>query len=257
MGGVSFSPGARYELKYLVPATTVTVLRSFVTAFLPPDRFMLRGPYRISSLYLDSPDLRLYRQTLTGEKNRFKLRVRTYSDDPNDPAFLEVKRRVDAAVFKERVCIERSRAQTLVSGSSDWGLGLPPDLLAQAFRFSSLVSLCGACPSVRVRYRREAYEAPAGEPLRITFDTDIEYATTELTDLSHMLPSWTPTTVEGVVFEIKFTERYPMWVADLIRAFGLQRRSVPKYVLCVEHARKGKSPAAAQVARGLHLVQRA
>jgi hypothetical protein len=256
MGGVSFSPGVRYEFKYLVPPATLTVLRSFVTAFLPPDRFMRGGPYRISSLYLDSPDLRLYRQTLTGEKNRFKLRVRTYSDDPDDPAFLEVKRRVDAAVFKQRVCVERRRAEKIVIGSSDWSVGLPPDLLAQVFRFSSLVSVCGAGPCIRVRYRREAYEAPAGEPLRITFDTDLEYATTQLTDLSQTRPSWTPTPVEGVVFEIKFSEHYPMWVADLIRGFELQRRSVPKYVLSLEHAREGRSPLPTQVARDLHLLER-
>ena len=42
---------------------------------------------------MDSDDLRLYYQTVGGEKDRFKLRVRTYSDRPNAPTFFEVRRR--------------------------------------------------------------------------------------------------------------------------------------------------------------------
>ena len=39
--------------------------------------------------------------------------------------------------------------------------------------------------------------------------------------------------MSGVVLEVKFTSTFPRWVADLIRRFDLQRRSVPKYVLCL------------------------
>ena len=46
--------------------------------FTEPDNFaaLCKGyRYPICSLYLDSPDLALYRQTVAGEKDRFKLRV--------------------------------------------------------------------------------------------------------------------------------------------------------------------------------------
>jgi hypothetical protein len=35
--------------------------------------------------------------------------------------------------------------------------------------------------------------------------------------------------------EIKFTERYPWWVQQFIRAFGLKQQAVPKYVWSVDH----------------------
>ena len=57
--------------------------------------------YRICSLYIDSPQLFLYNQTVLGEKNRFKLRIRFYDDDPAHPAFLEIKRRVTDVILKE------------------------------------------------------------------------------------------------------------------------------------------------------------
>jgi hypothetical protein len=39
---------------------------------------------------------------VAGEKARFKLRVRTYSDDPSSPAFFEVKEKTNKVVSKRR-----------------------------------------------------------------------------------------------------------------------------------------------------------
>ena len=43
------------------------------------------------------------------------------------------------------------------------------------------------------------------------------------------------TPVSGSILEIKFTEMYPGWVRDLVRAFGLKQQAVPKYVMSVDH----------------------
>ena len=53
------------------------------------------GPdgYRVCSLYLDTPQLALYRQSKDGIKNRYKLRIRFYDEDADGPAFLEIKQR--------------------------------------------------------------------------------------------------------------------------------------------------------------------
>jgi hypothetical protein len=40
--------------------------------------------------------------------------------------------------------------------------------------------------------------------------------------------------LEGVVLELKFTDRRPNWMIELSNVFNLQRTSVPKYVMCVE-----------------------
>ena len=39
----------------------------------------------------------------------------------------------------------------------------------------------------------------------------------------------------GSIIEIKFTERFPGWVHDLVRVFGLKQQPVPKYVLSVDY----------------------
>ena len=94
---------SRFECKYLISPVLVPALRKIIRPFTRPDPFaaLVEGyRYPICSLYLDSDDLRLYQQTVGGEKNRFKLRVRSYSDDPASHVFFEVKSKVNNIVRK-------------------------------------------------------------------------------------------------------------------------------------------------------------
>jgi len=230
---------SRFECKYMINPAAVPAMREFIQPFMMPDHYAARwenNRYEISSLYLDSPDLKLYQQTVGGEKNRFKLRVRTYDDEPDTPAFFEVKRKVNNIVSKRRVGIDRGdAAKFLESGAGDWMGKLSPDAVDDLDYFSLHSGLAGARPVVRVRYTREAYEARAGDPLRITIDTDLMHAVTLDHDLRHADGRWVTTPVAGSILEIKFTERYPEWVSDLVKAFGLKQQPVPKYVLSIDH----------------------
>ena len=68
---------ARYELKYIVSESQARAIRAYVEAYLPPDQHMNTADgYLVSSLYLDSPDLELYRQTATGHRDRASHRGR-------------------------------------------------------------------------------------------------------------------------------------------------------------------------------------
>jgi len=229
---------SRYECKYLVSPTLVEDLRGFIDPFMVPDPHAYRSPehrYPICSLYFDTLDLELYRQTTAGEKNRFKLRVRSYSDDPETPVFLEVKRRVNDVVLKRRAKLIREDAvAVLADGTSGWPEGCSSDPLADLDFFNGHLTVAAARPFLKVRYLREAYEATGGDPLRVTFDTDIEWLPTSAVDFQSGVTGWIPTPVPGVVLEIKFTDRYPAWVGEMIRAFGLRKQSVAKYVLSVD-----------------------
>jgi hypothetical protein len=108
------------------------------------------------------------------------------------------------------------------------------ELLADLEFFTGHVTVASARPFLRVRYIREAYESVGGDPLRITLDTDLAWLPTSTADFKLEAEGWIPTPVAGTVLEIKFTDRYPGWVGEMIRAFDLQRRSVAKYVLSVD-----------------------
>jgi len=175
-------------------------------------------------------------QTVGGEKNRFKLRIRTYDDDPGSPVFFEVKRKVNNIVSKRRVAVSREDADRFMkSGGGGWTDHLSAEAVDDLDYFALHTELTDARPVVRVRYVREAYGARGGDPVRITIDTDLMHAVTLDTDIRHHSGRWVTTPVNGSILEIKFTERYPEWVTDLVKAFGLKQQPVPKYVLSVDH----------------------
>ena len=94
----------RFELKYLVNEDVALAMRDFVRSYLVPDEFASKSAdfsYPNHSLYLDSDDLRIYWDVINGNKNRYKLRLRYYDDNPAAPVFFEIKRRSDNAILKE------------------------------------------------------------------------------------------------------------------------------------------------------------
>jgi hypothetical protein len=229
---------SRYECKYLIPPPLVDEIRRFIEPFMVPDvhaRRSIGNRYPICSLYFDTLDLHLYRQTAAGEKNRFKLRVRSYSDDPATPVFLEVKRRVNNVILKSRARLPREAAVAILDeGDSGWLVSCARELLEDLEAFSGYVTIAAARPFMRVRYQREAYESLGGDPLRITLDTKIAWLPTSTVEFGLNGKGWIPTPVPGTVLEIKFTDRYPAWVGEMIRTFGLNQQSVAKYVLSVD-----------------------
>jgi hypothetical protein len=177
----------------------------------------------------------LYQQTVGGEKDRFKLRIRTYTDDPSRPAYLEVKRKLNNVVHKRRAGVPRDHVARVLNRAVLDLSWLPPEDQADSEYFCSYLALTEARPLIRVKYMREAYAADGNEPVRITIDSNLMHAITLNDNLSHAEGRWTATPVRGVIVEIKFTERFPWWVQDFIRTFGLHQRAVPKYVWSVDH----------------------
>src|SRR6266478_882465 len=80
----------RFELKYLIPEETALLVRDFVRSYLQMDEYSVGRPnysYPVHSLYLDSQQLKLYWDTINGNKNPFKPRLPYYSTSPHTPVF--------------------------------------------------------------------------------------------------------------------------------------------------------------------------
>ncbi len=238
-GGSSSSllAAGRLECKYLVDPMLVPSLRHFVQTLARTDPLATALPdhrYPVCSLYLDTQDLRFYWQYKRGERSRFKLRARTYSDDLAAPVFLEVKWRVNRLVAKQRAVLTRDEARSVLEHRTDGRIAqrLPARCALDAF--TTDLALTSARPIVRVKYKREAYVATGPVPARITFDTCLECQPTFDPTLSHTGGHWLPVPLREVVVEIKSVERFPAWIEDMIRAFGLVQQPCCKYALSVE-----------------------
>jgi len=168
------------------------------------------------------------------EKNRFKLRIRTYGNLPTDPAFMEIKKRMNQVIAKDRFRVERPQAKSFLDWSREnWDGPLEINHGIDS-RFVDSVVKIRAVPIVQVKYLREAFESRSGDPVRITFDTQLKTRVSHQGSLSTQGDDWLPVPQEGTILEIKFSERFPSWVQRLVDTFSLQQRSVAKYVMSVD-----------------------
>jgi len=237
--------GSRYELKYVIPESLVRPLRGFLSAYLVPDEHAdpeNNWEYEVHSLYLDSPALELCRATVCGHKNRYKLRIRFYDVAGDSPVYFEIKRRVSEVILKQRAKVRRSVVKELLDGrwpqadhlANGHGDGAWGEELGALERFCQLRDRIGARGKVFVSYMREAHVTPSDNALRVTFDRAIcGRAYRGAFDMARArAPVYPP--IEGVVLELKFTDRFPVWMREMVRVFDLERRSMAKYVTCIQ-----------------------
>lgn len=238
MLGSSYLPN-RFERKYVISEEKAAAIHALIRNHAQPDAYLTPdrpNGYPVYSLYLDSPRLSLYNAAAQGMKNRFKLRIRYYDDRPDGPIFPEIKRRLDQVVHKQRVGIKREKITDLLQGVTP----TRSDLINARQEFGALEEFCRLCraleaiPTLIVGYHRQAYIDSITGTCRVTFDRNLrarafdefEGLTANLQPARHQDP--------GVILEMKYVDRLPQWMQRIIRLFGLERQSVPKYGWSVE-----------------------
>ena len=101
----------RFEFKYQMPLDFVEGIIPELLKYMDFDPFAQKFPdhgYTVASLYFDSVGLDCYYQKLAGVRTRKKLRIRFYPENgltPETKVFLEIKRKYDAVVVKDRLAL--------------------------------------------------------------------------------------------------------------------------------------------------------
>ena len=226
----------RFELKYIISEEVALAVRDFVASYLELDEFGATLPkfsYPVHSLYLDNSQLSLYRSTINGDKNRFKLRLRFYENRPDAPVFFEIKRRMNNTISKQRGGVRRDAVDALLAGqlpSPNHLISKEPKQAVALQNFCRLMTNLQATPKAHIAYLREAWISRMDNSVRVTMDRDVmcdpEPTARLETDLIQ------PMAVFGnkVVLELKFTNRFPDWFKELVRVFGLMQCGAAKYV---------------------------
>lgn len=225
----------RFELKYIVKEDVALAVRNFVSSYLAIDEYGATQPnlsYAVHSLYLDSDQLLTYWHTINGNKNRYKLRMRFYENQPAAPVYFEIKSRVNDAILKQRGAVRREAVDWILAGhlpepahlvSSD------PKQLVALQRFSQIMNEIHAKPKAHVSYFREAWISRHSNSVRVTMDRDVKCDPEPSSRLSGQMNN--PVCVFGrsVVLELKFTGRFPDWFREMVRIFGFAQCSAAKY----------------------------
>lgn len=227
---------SRYELKYIIPSALALRVRDFVRQYLDLDEFSIGQPddsYPIHSLYLDSDDWKIYRRTINGDKNRFKLRIRYYTENKKVPVFFEIKRRMKDVILKQRAGVRSGAVEELLTGQMPRPEQLIhpcPEDFQSIQDFQRLMLELNAGPKMQVTYDREAYVNNFNNEVRLTLDRHIRCVRRDA--WIHTLDTTDAyvCTDDVVVLELKFTRRFPNWYRDLVEAFDLPQTGAAKYV---------------------------
>jgi hypothetical protein len=226
---------SRFELKYLLSEEKALRVRDFVQCHIGLDEYSVGKPnfsYQVHSLYLDSDELKTYWDTINGNKNRFKLRLRYYDASPGSPVFFEVKRRMDSCIMKQRGGVRNERVQWLFSGHHPEAgdlLSKAPKQMVALQRFCQLMQEIRATPKVHIFYMREAYVSD-DDSHRVTMDRRVLAEPNPAGVIkTHMEAPYTTLGDGVVILELKFTNRFPNWYRELIEMFNLMQCGAAKY----------------------------
>lgn len=229
----------RFEHKYRISEAKAQQIRFFVQNYLDCDSYGRTQPdlsYPVHSLYLDSPFLKTYQDTINGNRNRYKLRIRYY-DYEDTPVFFEIKRRHNKVIRKNRSQVHRRFVKDLMNGhlpTYDHLIHKVPEQLHALEQFCYLQNQLQASPVLHVSYFREAYELEHSNAVRVTFDRYVQSSIQHELKLTSEMPKPLSTFGDTVILELKFTDRYPLWLQELTQLFHLRQESAAKYVDSIE-----------------------
>ena len=211
----------RYEKKYLLTKTEYEQLMSVIKEKLVPDKY---GKNTLCSLYLDTPDFLLIRNSIDAVSYKEKLRMRSYGIPGRDkPLFFEIKKKYKRVVYKRRVSMTVEQAVEYIE------TGVPPfesqimreiDYLMQFYRQPK--------PNVCILCDREAFFSKDDSEIRLTFDANLRYR--------YGFPS-NENIGEGIpiiendkyIMEIKTPGAMPLWLVHALSEYKIYPRSFSKY----------------------------
>ncbi|MHC4131979.1 MAG: VTC domain-containing protein [Planctomycetota bacterium] len=231
----------RYEMKYVISESKAAAIQNFIRPYIELDRFSKLQPdgfYPIVSLYLDSNNMQLCIESLRGVLKRFKLRIRSYSDNSEYPRFFEIKRRSNRVIIKSRARVRTQDVPNLLEGRYLPPIGNYKQDIDAIRQFQLYMRSVHAKSKVLIKYQRCAYEGKMHNRVRVTFDKNLCY---KVSSDPHVLLAgsgwqYNSATLRNVILEIKFTGRYPAWLERMASAFGLRQRSMSKYASSIKQA---------------------
>jgi hypothetical protein len=173
---------------------------------------------------------------VNGDKYRFKLRLRYYSDHPDTPVFFEIKRRMKDIILKQRGGVKQSAVPLLLNGhfpSPDLMVSRDPKGLVSVQKFIQLMTELHAKPKSHIYYKREAYVSDNDE-VRVTMDRDV-FSEPNLSPCIKVKMTNAVHSYKGfVILELKFTNRFPNWFRELVRMANAMQTGAAKYLSGVQ-----------------------
>ena len=211
----------RYEKKYLLNRTDYERLMYVIKDKLIPDA---HGKNTLCSLYLDTPDYLLIRNSIDAISYKEKLRLRSYgAPGQEETLYFEIKKKYKKVVYKRRVSMTPSEAAEYIETGVmpfDSQIMREIDYLMRFYRQPK--------PNVCILCEREAYFAEENADVRLTFDQNLRYrfGFPTVDNIDEGTPILDR---DKFILEIKTPGAMPLWLAEALSECKIYPRSFSKY----------------------------
>ena len=211
----------RYEKKYLLNKTEYEKLMSLIRDKLVPDE---HGENTLCSLYLDTPDFLLIRNSIEAVSYKEKLRLRSYGVPGQEKTlFFEIKKKYKRVVYKRRVSMTPAMAAEYIESGVmpfDSQIMREIDYLMKFYRQPK--------PNVCILCERGAFFAEESAEVRLTFDKNLRYRYGFPT-ADNIGEGYPILDNDKYILEIKTPGAMPLWLARALSECKIYPRSFSKY----------------------------
>ena len=211
----------RTEKKYIITLNQRKKLLDAIRDHIREDEY---GESTICSLYFDTDSYRMIRTSMEKPVYKEKLRLRSYSTPKHDSnVFLELKKKYNGVVYKRRRTLKYDTAMEYINSGE-----LPDDSQIMHEIDWAMKYYDGLKPKMFIAYDRTAYYCKTDRDLRITFDRNVRFRSTDL-DLAKGSFGEVILDRQSCIMEIKALKSMPLWLTETLDSLGVFPGSFSKY----------------------------
>jgi hypothetical protein len=223
----------RHELKYLISAAQLPLLKSRIAAIMQPDPHAgADGIYNIRSLYFDDYYDICYYENENGTDPREKFRIRIYNHSPQRIT-LECKRKERSKTLKTSCPLTLEQTRMLMEGRILPDIANQPEVLR---KLTLRMMTKRMRPVVIVEYERIPYVYKNGN-VRITLDINVSSSSSVECFLDEQIPKRPIMPMGQQLLEVKFDEYLPDFIHHNLNLHSLTQTAYSKYYLCRKYTR--------------------
>lgn len=209
----------RYEIKYVLNKEQVKFLVENLKGYMEVDEYGLTS---IASLYYDTKNYRLVRESIEKPEFKEKLRLRSYGL-ANDlrPVYLELKRKAYGIVYKRRIQTELNSVNKYINNEYECKSQIEKEISYFSSFYGDLEPKC------LIIYDRVAYKENNGD-LRLTIDYNPRYRLDNL-NLNTSMDGISLLNEGDAILEVKAQDSIPLWLSNILDKGKIYQGSFSKY----------------------------
>ena len=222
----------RHELKYLISAAQLELIKQRIGRLIPLDRHVGEGGiYSIRSLYFDDYYDRCLRENEDGTDPREKFRIRIYNHS-TERIMLECKRKERGKTLKTSCPLTIEQTRMLMLGKPLPNVASQPPLLQ---KLTAQMLMRRLHPVVIVEYDRIPYVCKDGN-VRITLDTNVSSSNAIDRFLDESIPKRPVMPMGQQLLEVKYDEFLPDTIYSSLQLQNLSLTAYSKYYICRKYS---------------------